>query len=172
MADDIYWLRTYNCYNAAGGTRPMTGNSSSESRLELQGWIILRCKSFGQNESTRIDETSSHAFPYQGGYKEALQRLAAVDIEIEPSGYFKRIPKDMEAEHFRSSAPGHHVRPGRAIASRRRFFMTRKGMIGVGSIDLRAGDTIWVLLGGKMPFVLRPAESKGEVEENVQTGFE
>lgn len=37
------------------------------------------------------------------------------------------------------------------------FFITNKGFIGFGSIETAVGDTLAVLFGGKMPFVLREA---------------
>lgn len=40
------------------------------------------------------------------------------------------------------------------------FFITTKGMLGLGPLDTRAGDEIWVLDGGNMPFALRRRDSK------------
>lgn len=51
----------------------------------------------------------------------------------------------------------------------RRFFMTRKGLIGLGHLETKPGDEVWVLNHGRMPFTLRargspttPPEKKGE----------
>lgn len=45
------------------------------------------------------------------------------------------------------------------IALCRRFFITRSGLIGFGPVDIRAGDSICVLLGGKTPFAVRSTGS-------------
>jgi hypothetical protein len=41
----------------------------------------------------------------------------------------------------------------------RRFFMTKQGRLGVGSTGLKAGDTVCVLFGGGVPFILRSTEN-------------
>ncbi|RYP50283.1 hypothetical protein DL768_004166 [Monosporascus sp. mg162] len=68
----------------------------------------------------------------------------------------------------------------------RRFFVTRLGFIGRGPLGLRVGDVVAVLLGGKVPFILRPSKlncgyimigeayvhgiMEGEVIEGLQEG--
>jgi hypothetical protein len=42
--------------------------------------------------------------------------------------------------------------------ARRRFFVTEKGMLGLGPRTMEEGDVIAVLFGGSVPFVLRPVE--------------
>ncbi|KAK2039164.1 HET-domain-containing protein [Colletotrichum somersetense] len=37
----------------------------------------------------------------------------------------------------------------------RRFFITRRGYMGIGPVDTKAGDSVVVLLGAQVPFVLR-----------------
>ena len=46
-----------------------------------------------------------------------------------------------------------------------RFFLTKKGRMGMGPMTLRRGDRVAVLKGGRMPFVLRP------VQESVGARF-
>jgi hypothetical protein len=38
----------------------------------------------------------------------------------------------------------------------RRFFVTKKGYFGIGPAELEEGDEIYIIAGGKHPFVLRP----------------
>jgi hypothetical protein len=40
------------------------------------------------------------------------------------------------------------------------FFLTKMGYIGVGPPDTQVGDQVWILNGGRLPFVLREKESK------------
>ncbi|KAM7211348.1 Heterokaryon incompatibility protein (HET) domain containing protein [Rhypophila decipiens] len=42
------------------------------------------------------------------------------------------------------------------------FFITKSGMIGLGPFDTRVGDEVYILAGGKCPFLLRRAEKDGE----------
>lgn len=44
-----------------------------------------------------------------------------------------------------------------ATMNSRAMFLTAKGDLGVGPQDIRTGDEVWILFGGRVPFVLRPA---------------
>jgi hypothetical protein len=45
----------------------------------------------------------------------------------------------------------------RSAATRRTFFITEKGYIGLGPTKTRPGDSVFILLGGQTPFILRPS---------------
>ncbi|KAK0619676.1 hypothetical protein B0T14DRAFT_519668 [Immersiella caudata] len=47
----------------------------------------------------------------------------------------------------------------RVATSRRRFFTTSSGFMGLGPIGTSVGDRVYVLFGGKTPFILRRVES-------------
>lgn len=56
----------------------------------------------------------------------------------------------------------------------RRLFRTRKGNLGLGPKDVTAGDMIWVLGGGRAPFMLRPvagAETATRLHSLVGHGY-
>ena len=42
------------------------------------------------------------------------------------------------------------------FCTNRRFYRTTSGLIGVGLQMMRPGDQVYVLLGGRLPFILRP----------------
>ncbi|KAF4338933.1 heterokaryon incompatibility [Fusarium beomiforme] len=42
----------------------------------------------------------------------------------------------------------------------RRAFLTSTGFVGVGPLDMQAGDEVCVLLGGKIPYLLRPQDDE------------
>lgn len=42
------------------------------------------------------------------------------------------------------------------------FFATEKGLFGLGPLSVQEGDEVYVLRGGKMPFVLRDKRGQGE----------
>ncbi|KAH7063950.1 hypothetical protein BKA63DRAFT_526506, partial [Paraphoma chrysanthemicola] len=48
----------------------------------------------------------------------------------------------------------------RSMILNQAFFITQKGRIGIGPPNTREGDTVWVLAGGRVPFVLRSAGNK------------
>jgi hypothetical protein len=43
----------------------------------------------------------------------------------------------------------------------RRFFVTKQGLLGLGPVETRVGDTIHVLFGGRYPFILRRVHGEG-----------
>lgn len=57
----------------------------------------------------------------------------------------------------------------------RRFFLTEKGYMGLGPKAMRKGDVVFILRGGQVPFLLRPAGREnvprvGEVDTHVLVG--
>ncbi|KXH25918.1 heterokaryon incompatibility protein [Colletotrichum salicis] len=46
------------------------------------------------------------------------------------------------------------------IVMDRRLFITDEGYIGLGKLSSHVGDEVWVLVGGKVPCVMRPIEDK------------
>jgi hypothetical protein len=65
--------------------------------------------------------------------------------------FFRAHARDGEPERYR-------VAMEQACVIRR-FFTTKQGHLGVGSTGLKAGDTVCVLFGGGVPFILRSKES-------------
>ncbi|KAI9157896.1 heterokaryon incompatibility protein-domain-containing protein [Paramyrothecium foliicola] len=53
----------------------------------------------------------------------------------------------------------------RSMVMNQSFFVTEKGHMGIGPPGIRKGDAVWVLGGGRVPFVLRPTKSA-----SAQTG--
>jgi hypothetical protein len=55
----------------------------------------------------------------------------------------------------------------------RSFFITEKGFMGIGSPSVNAGDEVWVLFGGRVPFVLRrlKEEPSSVQDEGVHKGL-
>ena len=66
-----------------------------------------------------------------------------------PSAFEDTPPEDvlMRAERYRLSTV--------AVANQRKFFITKKGLFGLGPGVMREGDWVAVLLGADVPFVLR-----------------
>jgi hypothetical protein len=107
---------------------------------------------------------------------EALSRTVVRDLRRNPNANessrtrWERIPKtdsgyDVEAGLAEGSL---HKRLETAIivgAYGRKVFVSEAGVTGICPIDTEPGDEIWVLYGGRVPFILRP---KGEEEESYR----
>src|SRR5271154_2190378 len=53
---------------------------------------------------------------------------------------------------------------------KRRPYLTRQGYVGLGPIDIQAGDVICILFGGKVPYVLRPFYGEGGYQRYAFVG--
>ncbi len=60
---------------------------------------------------------------------------------------------------------GTYARRMRRAISKRRFFVTEKGYLGIGSIDALVGDSVIILAGGNVPFILRQSTASPTVQE-------
>lgn len=48
------------------------------------------------------------------------------------------------------------------MTQNQKFFITESGLLGLSHLDTEPGDEVWVLNGGKVPFVLRPRGGNGD----------
>jgi hypothetical protein len=72
-----------------------------------------------------------------------------------------------------SKARGPVIESFKSIVPNHAFFVTKKGYIGMGPLDTRPGDQVWVLYGGLVPFVLRGVgadKRNGEAREFTLVG--
>ncbi|KAK5657969.1 hypothetical protein OQA88_2522 [Cercophora sp. LCS_1] len=184
LALDINWLKSYYHYGAASDTDPKLRRSSCQLELELQGLMVdeihqvasyFRASGWFGNktkESLKVVrewerlinktwESNDYRCPYEAGYEDAFWRLMATDYVTEIRGgeaIGKRARSTDETKCRMLWSPDSASTSGVPAAVNKRFFITKKGLIGLGNTNLRAGDGVWVLLGGKMPFILRPTE--------------
>lgn len=56
------------------------------------------------------------------------------------------------------------------MITNRRFFNTDEGYMGIGPINMRVDDEVWVLFGGQVPFVLRRLKSSPPTELSGHAG--
>lgn len=143
----------------------------SESEADIAAYL-RECAGL-VNFSTRKNST------YRGGgtVKEAFLRTALGDrcrsAEIQTG---VRRPKEAELQRlkewvFELDVLPPHTRShlGNNIKYNicdRVFFLTARGSMGFGPENMRAGDEVWVLLGAKVPVVLRPLRSTISREED------
>ncbi|KAG7133919.1 Heterokaryon incompatibility protein 6 like [Verticillium longisporum] len=56
------------------------------------------------------------------------------------------------------------------LAANQVFFVTKKGYMGMGTLDSQPGDEVWVLEGGNYPFILKPKPEPTE-KDFVGSGY-
>ncbi|VUC27684.1 unnamed protein product [Clonostachys rosea] len=122
---------------------------------KLREWYAL-AEEFYQGLEWPEDLAGPLAWP-ESFWRSLLANLF-LDEEYAPSRY--ATSRDLEwAENFmRTGAQTAVCRSIFANMCHRTMFLTEKGSLGFGPTDLAVGDEVWVLPGGKVPFILR-AES-------------
>jgi hypothetical protein len=103
---------------------------------------------------------------YVGDYirHEASAKLALGDLirDMEQLPIRKLTKKDLEAVFMLMEFHdvGHYIRRTvYGMLANQTFFTTHMGLIRSGHLDIRPGDEVWVLNGGRVPFVVRPRET-------------
>ncbi|KAF2146190.1 uncharacterized protein K452DRAFT_107214 [Aplosporella prunicola CBS 121167] len=106
--------------------------------------------------------------PYIGGgkCKDAFWRLLVKDV-IQIGGhhsgvtqYRRVVPTDLRIFlRELGQQDGLHFALPLSMADQR-FFVTKRGFIGQGPVDVEIGDHVYVLFGSRVPFVLRPVDAR------------
>lgn len=68
-------------------------------------------------------------------------------------------PRNTKSEDTLITALGEQYNFGERAQYGRRFFNTEKGYMGIGPSKIYKDDVVCVILGGEMPFILRPTEN-------------
>lgn len=159
----------YTIYNADGKRRKLDVEVSQEDELQVKGIKTDRIKSVG----LRADCSKMAPLPIIGMWRSLLEQQKDLDLQrypsggsynwafwctmvmgiwrVEPNGYRKAQPQDEAG--IRCFLQGGIDCDD--IGWMSRFFITEKGLMGIGSSDTQAGDEVFILFGGNMPFVLR-----------------
>ncbi|KAF2749764.1 HET-domain-containing protein [Sporormia fimetaria CBS 119925] len=90
-----------------------------------------------------------------------MSRWRRLMPEVDFHTFLKWLSCSLSGGSFDEDAINFHMCYS-TVASGRQFAVTEKGSIGWVPGDARAGDCIAVLAGGKVPYVLRKCEDKGE----------
>jgi hypothetical protein len=178
-ADEFMRLSLYPFYQASSTATAVLRASENPSALALAGVVVDEVATLGQvcNPATLAEWKMVHqswsallphngtdfaAYPGGGTYGDAFWRLLTRDVigDIVPSG-------DSVAGTLRRATAydlplvlsdyDHDTRVHCQFHFQdQRLLITKKGLIGLGSQDMLVGDTVHVLLGGRVPFILRP----------------
>ncbi|KAM0420554.1 hypothetical protein ACHAPT_011723 [Fusarium lateritium] len=137
----------------ADGSKESTGQDFNDT---LDAWEMLL--------NHVVQEKSLGASPTGLSWKEVFCRTVVGDlifagtparrVSEEDCGLFWQFRRDLELNETWRSV--------QQMVSRQAFFITKLGYIGIGPLTTRVGDGVWVLLGGKMPFVLGDEEIGSE----------
>ncbi|KAF5655218.1 heterokaryon incompatibility (het-6OR allele) [Fusarium heterosporum] len=167
---DLSRFYLYNYYIAAGETKAETRIPSRDCELDLQGVILDRISKIGcliesdksaKEAVDKWDEDHSGEYPTGGTYREAAWGTVLGAVMYMEDVSFRRLNEDDDPEQVAAYQlardPG-----GSSLGSFHQLpFSTEKGMLGFGGRNLKVGDTICVLAGGRMPFVLRQVSAPG-----------
>lgn len=104
-------------------------------------------------------------------------------VKKTPNGFERLEDQDQPAilEWFYARIEGREISEGRFTAmeldaftdvfklsvTMRTFFITDDGRMGLGPTSTTKGDVLYVLPGGKLPFILRPADPPATVEKHI-----
>ncbi|CAI6332668.1 unnamed protein product [Periconia digitata] len=114
----------------------------------------------------RRELSESTMYPGGGGRytrKEAFLRLVLGDVMRNREQDFERDVSgpDLDDVEKMMEQKGAHVPyetrfTAYGMMANQNLFMTSNGLMGIGHIDVRAGDEVWIFKGGKVPFAIRP----------------
>lgn len=140
---------------------PQTDEQISE---KLKGWFKLAADYRREKLSLTADAQ----------FEESCWRLVLADLlEVANDETPSRLPNTEDLELARRFAMEGQRERGRLWIKEHHmpsslfnlaFFVTGSGMMGLAPTDTVPGDQIWILDGGKFPFVLRPRQGGGTNE--------
>ncbi|WJG36102.1 heterokaryon incompatibility protein-domain-containing protein [Fusarium oxysporum Fo47] len=167
LDQEFGWLYMYNWYQAGGRNGPTSRFSLIDSRLEQQGIVIDKVtKAEGPIYNTDTKDEIFSAW-YQdrdprvcclGSYEEVGWCELMRDMFI----VFSNKPRDYSRPRTRAGfeAMVNSLWDPRSQLSVFQYqtFHTETDLVGHARVDVRVGDVLCVLLGGNMPFILRPLD--------------
>lgn len=174
---DVLWLGGRSLYNASAGMELDLGPCLG-SELALKGVVVDEITILGRplalditvNDADRNELLSqwegllegewglNMPYPSGGTYAQALHASLTHDIVCAHSAeHGKTVYRRLSQLDNRSLDDGGEPvgRWNTLLCANRVLFVTKTGLIGVGPIETRIGDTIHVVFGGRMPLFLR-----------------
>jgi len=139
----------------------------------VQNWAKVIQYYSGTDSSTALYQSLEEAFlralcadlAYPGGDASGSQRCRATEEDLEDivtwilrSGGFsgpKRLWKRLSSRQVAMGFCSNVLASIGAATFRRRIFFTDKGFVGTGPAGIQRGDALYLLVGGRAPFILR-----------------
>jgi hypothetical protein len=144
--------------------------AKTESLLRPWYNLAMRGVESVSPQAQTCDDASILQYPGAGySRKEAFLRLVVGDWIRGGSHDSDRKVTEQDLEDLwrllglQHSGVDHSTRQAayRMVANQN-MFATQNGLIGLGHLDVRAGDEVWIFKGGNLPFTIRPRTSEGE----------
>ncbi|KAF4456837.1 heterokaryon incompatibility (het-6OR allele) [Fusarium albosuccineum] len=173
---EMWRLLSYSHYKAAGETVPSVRTGVTDSVLELSGLVVDQIVEVGEQLGSKegllnrvaqwqaiakhhpISSSNLHLGKLR---REAAWRTLLADVWFTANSKTGRIDPSVDAgEVAKTMYPLGGT--SEMYSRRRKGFTTTAGRLGVGSADAQVGDVVCVFLGGKMPFILRRADTGGK----------
>ncbi|KAF4339480.1 heterokaryon incompatibility (het-6OR allele) [Fusarium beomiforme] len=161
------WLYMYSWYRASGQKGPLTRYSLIDSWLDLEGVLIDKvAKSEGpmyntDDKARSLSEWHQRRDPrccQRGPYEEVGWCEMMRDIYVVFSNNPRDYTRPRTRDGFETIIESIWDPKSQLTLFQYQTFTTETGLVGHARVDMRAGDVIAVLLGGNMPFILRPLE--------------
>lgn len=144
--------------------------SKTESFLRPWYDAAVRGDTYGSSQAQTCDNASSPPYPGAAySRKSAFLRLVLGGwVRGSSHGSERKVVEEdlqdvWKLLNLKESDVDHGIREtaNRMMASQD-MFLTRNGLIGIGHVDVRVGDEVWIFKGGNVPFIIRPRASGGE----------
>jgi hypothetical protein len=178
-----------NSYSASGSLAPTFKADLSRHVLSIQGYEVDTITSNGDfyqalgHRGVSWDVALQSWERVAGGLLSedpasglAFNRTITADCWLsEPLDWRKRIVATDKTP--RSAEDIRYEETIKSACYNRRFFVTKNGRFGLGPWNLKVGDAICILSGGKTPFILRQCNDKArknlrmKEEEGVASGY-
>ncbi len=132
----------------AYATTTFVGNAVEEG-LSLDAWNNRFAETAAILAQYTVSDSSDDQFDFSQA-QEMFLELQQPDMEMRTTC---RHVISLASRYQRIFNEGPRSRP---------YFVTERGLLGLGSRKLQAGDQIWVLAGAHTPYILRPTEAADE----------
>ncbi|KAH8664888.1 heterokaryon incompatibility protein-domain-containing protein [Ilyonectria robusta] len=175
----------YDIYQANKGLPEADFSYNAEGTLDLDGNFIDTIKAIGDGHyveewvdeptvpllptirswwdlyvSEYINKLSSTTEPDHSTALRLFHRLLIGDVVSTSDWDIERLATDEDvdlvSEFLESGEEDRRPHATDGMARNQRFFFTRSGLMGLGRLDTKPGDEVWVFNQGRTPFVLRP----------------
>ncbi|EXK81565.1 hypothetical protein FOQG_13983 [Fusarium oxysporum f. sp. raphani 54005] len=139
---DPNWLKPVNQATANQWLKSIRRFCDSSPRIRV-GEERLDAARIGILDGTTCFST----VPYQGWGSQCAEEVEKIQRPDTPGREEAGEASSAEGSFYASALMRMHTR---------RAFMTSTGFVGVGPLDMQPGDEVCILLGGKVPYLLRP----------------
>ncbi|KAI0131844.1 heterokaryon incompatibility protein-domain-containing protein [Xylariales sp. AK1849] len=148
--------------------------------LEIEGVIVDTVKTVGYHDRQHIKEPAAlldmvrrwHALATQGSRRHKEFGALMLNNTLRAKDWHDTRPivetdVDAVSDYLETGMPNHTIDSITASAMFQSFFITESGLMGLGHMETRPGDEIWVFKMGKVPFTLRmPTKSHNSATDH------